>query len=168
MKNWDIEITKRVHEAGASTYRFWYALSVYGMWLYIAYFLFIWMLYSFSRYIALEFIVAVAGTFFLTWMLRNIVRRPRPKLFETSYVPWMNRYTFPSIHASTSFAFATALVLLSPPTFATGTMIMVASCAYGLALLITISRIMVGVHYASDLLAGLLLGIAVSAMVIAV
>jgi undecaprenyl-diphosphatase len=168
MENIDIEITRWVHDRGQKTYAFWYALSVYGMWLYVAYFLFLWPSNNFAMGDLKYLLIALPGVFVLVWLLRNIIRRPRPTLFKTSYVPWLNRYTFPSIHAATSFAFATSLFLLSYETFSGIFLSLIGLLLYGIALGITISRMMVGVHYASDLLVGALLGIGFSIMVMGI
>lgn len=61
-------------------------------------------------------------------------------------------YSFPSGHAAVSFAAATALADQNPG---------LALPAYGLAALISYSRMYNGLHYPSDLLAGALVGIGV-------
>jgi undecaprenyl-diphosphatase len=91
----------------------------------------------------------VAGTYALNTAIKQIVRRPRPQLPGLpALTSTPSTLSFPSAHASTSFAGAlsyTRLGLPAVPLFA---------LAKGLAL----SRLYLGVHYPSDILAGALLG----------
>jgi decaprenylphosphoryl-5-phosphoribose phosphatase len=95
----------------------------------------------------------VAASYGLNTAIKFVVRRPRPNLPGlgplTSTVTGLS---FPSAHATTSFAAARAYGTLVP-----------AAPLYALAVLIAISRIYLGVHYPSDLLAGALLGTALAA-----
>jgi membrane-associated phospholipid phosphatase len=91
----------------------------------------------------------VAGTFALNTTVKRIVRRPRPQLPGLpALTSTPTQLSFPSAHASTSFAGArvyTRLGLRAPP-------------LYALAVLLAASRLYLGVHYPSDILAGALLG----------
>lgn len=94
-------------------------------------------------------------------ILKNLVMRPRP--FDTiagleAIVPELESYSFPSGHACSSFAGAYAL------TRGCGKK---AGWVYVLAVLIAISRPYVGVHYVTDILAGALIGTALSATIYA-
>jgi len=85
-------------------------------------------------------------------LLKNIVARPRPYhavpgLFPLGALP--ADWSFPSGHACSSFAAATAMAL----TFGKK-----GAWCFVLAALIALSRIYVGVHYPSDVLAGALVG----------
>ncbi len=93
----------------------------------------------------------------ITFGLKNIVRRKRP--FEVlSNVNYdkskflLDRYSFPSGHSSMSFAMATSLTLRYPdkPILITG--------MYLYSTVISLGRIYLGVHYPSDVLAGMLIG----------
>lgn len=68
-------------------------------------------------------------------------------LFETP-----GNYSFPSGHTSTAFAAAAVLTRLGVPP----------AIAYGLAALVGITRLYVGVHFPSDVLAGAVLGLLIS------
>lgn len=89
-------------------------------------------------------------------VLKQLVARPRPFVMWPTIellIPQPHGYSFPSGHALSSFAAATALFLadrrLGIP-------------AYGLAILIALSRSYLFVHYPVDILTGALLGVVIS------
>jgi undecaprenyl-diphosphatase len=87
-------------------------------------------------------------------LLKNVVARPRP--FETIagltvLGGFPSGFSFPSGHASSSFAGASALA------FGFGKRGAIA--AYVVAALIAASRVYIGVHYPSDVLAGAVIGV---------
>lgn len=92
---------------------------------------------------------AVGGAYVLNTTLKLVVRRRRPQL--AGLPPLIGTPTglsFPSAHASTSFAGALAYSRLGLP----------AGPLYGLAGGLALSRVYLGVHYPSDVLAGAVLG----------
>ncbi len=82
--------------------------------------------------------------------------RDRPPLANPDPGPLVDlpaTYSFPSGHATVSFACATVLALAVPR---------LGLPLYALAALIALSRVYVGVHYPFDVLAGAVLGVAIA------
>jgi membrane-associated phospholipid phosphatase len=98
----------------------------------------------------------VAGAYALNTAIKLLVRRSRPRLAGLpALTDTPTQLSFPSSHASTSFAGALCYSRLGIP----------AVPLYGLAAGLSFSRLYLGVHHPSDVLAGALLGTAVGACV---
>lgn len=92
----------------------------------------------------------------LTVSLKKAIRRDRPHvLYDDVLDIYQIRsdYAMPSGHTSSAFATATSLTLLYPEWY-------VALPAYAWASAVGMSRIHLGVHYPTDVLAGAALGVA--------
>jgi membrane-associated phospholipid phosphatase len=96
---------------------------------------------------------AVAAAYALNTAIKPLAGRRRPELPglpPLSTTP--TKLSFPSAHASTSFAGALAYSRAGQPAVA----------LYALAVALSLSRVYLGVHHPSDVLAGALLGTAVA------
>ena len=92
----------------------------------------------------------------LTLLLKAVVERPRPFRALPQVDPLLHGTlgaSFPSGHAATSFAGATFLALAAPR---------LAPALFALAAAVAYSRVYVGVHYPLDVVAGAVLGAAVT------
>ena len=85
--------------------------------------------------------------------LKKTIKRDRPcDHFEdvTPQITPSDKFSLPSGHAAAAFVFATALTYYYPSLMLP---------AYGVASLIALSRVFLGVHYPTDILAGAALGL---------
>ena len=95
---------------------------------------------------------AVAGAYVANQATKLIVRRRRPELPGLpAVVSTHSRLSYPSAHSTTSFAGARSMSALVP-----------GAPLYALATAMALSRPYLGVHYPSDSLAGVALGLAVA------
>jgi len=86
----------------------------------------------------------------LNYAIKLAVRRPRPVLEGLPPLGGApSSLSFPSAHATSSFAVATAMVRVDPAMAA----------AFLVAIALSLGRPYLGMHYPSDVLAGALLGI---------
>jgi membrane-associated phospholipid phosphatase len=100
----------------------------------------------------LRAVAVVLAAYGLNYAVKLGVRRPRPELRGLPpLTPTVSRFSFPSAHATTSFAAARAYSGLLPP-----------FPLYEAAVLFGLTRPYLGVHYPSDVLAGAALGTAIA------
>jgi undecaprenyl-diphosphatase len=92
----------------------------------------------------------------LNYVIKAIVKRPRPVLEGLPPLGGApSSLSFPSAHATSSFAVATAMTRVEP----------IAALAFLLAITLSLGRPYLGMHYPSDVLAGALLGVALGLIV---
>ncbi len=136
--------------------RIWNWLARYAMYVFVIAVFASLALVPSSVWLSQLFLPA-AACYFATLLVQVVIRRPRPNALPHGFKLWIHTYSFPSAHSSASFACA---VLLSALAFvilpAVASMVLISS--FVLAMLIAVSRIIVGVHYPSDVIAGALLG----------
>lgn len=88
----------------------------------------------------------------LYWLVKNSLRRPRPQEAVPGFrslITASDQFSFPSGHSSGAFLLASSLLLVYGPT---------AAPMFLWAFSVALSRILLGVHFPGDTLAGALLG----------
>ena len=93
-------------------------------------------------------LASVVGTYLLNTAIKGVFRRARPAFDDLpALIATPTALSFPSAHASSSFAAARAYSAMLP-----------AAPLYATAAAMGLSRVYLGVHYPSDIAAGALLG----------
>ena len=104
--------------------------------------------------------VALLGSLLINnHLIKNLVQRPRPFVTFTDIkilIPTPSEFSFPSGHTSSSFAAASVFYRFLPKKAGIPAIV--------LAGLIGFSRLYVGVHYPTDVIAGMMMGIMLSYM----
>ena len=105
----------------------------------------------------LQVLAAMAMAFVLAHLGHYLIDRDRPFVIGlgTQWLPHAASHSFPSAHASVSFAFAVATALVARQWYWAMT-----ALALVVALLISWSRVYLGLHFPSDIVAGALVGVA--------
>lgn len=104
---------------------------------------------------AVSLLALLLSLIFTNGVLKHLVARPRPWLTVEGLVPLITEHdpnSFPSGHTSASFAAAAAWCRTLPRRWMKVTVVV-------LAAVMAFSRLYVGVHFPSDVLAGLLVGL---------
>jgi len=115
-----------------------------------------------GRYKHLEAIILISSIGFgavVTWCLKNILAISRP---DTQLVSALSEYAFPSGHTTMSVIFFFLIaIFIGSHVFNKYRDEFVFFCAFAV-ILIGISRLYLGVHWFSDVVGGLLLGLSIS------
>ena len=111
-------------------------------------------LYKGWRLSAVLLVVSTAGGAFLTTVLKAVFRRARPEIIDSGYTAGF--YSFPSGHATVAVGFYGALALILAYHLRGPARWAVVAVGAAVVLLIGFSRLYLGVHYPTDVLAGFL------------
>jgi undecaprenyl-diphosphatase len=116
-----------------------------------------WLLLKGRKADAAGLAVSVLSTGAVILLLKFFVHRMRPPL-EYQFFPDMAYYSFPSAHAGLSMAFFGFLAYLLLQTYSTLPRRILLICVPLIILLVGFSRLYLGVHFLSDVLAGFAIG----------
>jgi undecaprenyl-diphosphatase len=100
-------------------------------------------------------VVIAAGSAALPWLVKLIVARPRPT-FE--HLQQLSSLSFPSEHTTQAAAIYLTIAILLSKGLNRGLRELVVVLALLIAVVVAWSRVYLGVHYPSDVAAGLVLG----------
>ena len=106
------------------------------------------------RLSAVLLVVSTGGSVVLTTVLKGVFQRTRPDLFDSGYQA--SFYSFPSGHATVAVGFYGMLTVILAYRLRGAARWTVAACGLLVVLLIGFSRLYLGVHYPTDILAGYL------------
>ncbi len=154
---WDTNISLKIQKSFHPEFYFWSHLSELGLYLYG--FVMVGLLFVVDEISEVFYWVApVIIASGLALLLQFIIKRHRPPEDKTTYQLIIKTYSFPSAHSAASFAFATVLAYAFVNSSLEFWWIF-ALAFYLLALYISFSRVVVGVHYFLDVVAGCIIGI---------
>lgn len=105
---------------------------------------------------ALAVVLSLGGAMLLSYSIKALIARPRPPV---EHLQAVSGWSFPSNHATQASAFWLSLVLALKATNVSRRPVGVAAAAaLLLVVVVAASRVWLGVHYPSDVVAGALLG----------
>jgi undecaprenyl-diphosphatase len=106
------------------------------------------------RLSAVLLVISTGGSIVLTTVLKAVFQRTRPELFESGYEA--SFYSFPSGHATIAVGFYGMLTVILAYRLRGAARWAVTACGLLVVLLIGLSRLYLGVHYPTDIIAGYL------------
>lgn len=161
--HFDHHLSERIRAAGQTTLPLWIFLASHGMW---GFALVALVLVAMGRLPVLTILLPIVLTHALTLGLQQMVRRERPPIAVSKIVMWRRTPSFPSAHSAGSMACATAIgaAALSLGSFGIALTVAMLLLAVGVG----ISRIVVGVHYLTDVLVGFIFGTLVTGIFLSV
>ena len=98
---------------------------------------------------------ALGGQYLIVYLIKDSVDRPRPDLLRLT---GFSGSSFPSGHATAAAAGFAALAVVVGPTMGRWGRSLLGGAAAGLAVSVAMTRVALGVHWLTDVLAGLCLG----------
>jgi membrane-associated phospholipid phosphatase len=108
-----------------------------------------------SKSLPLFMLVVVAGQFALSNGIKYLVERARP---DISRLTGFSGTSFPSGHSTAASATLAAIALIATRNRSRRVKIAAAAIAAGLAVVVAATRVFLGVHWFTDVIAGLLIG----------
>ena len=132
-------------------------ITLFGDWYFSVFIILITLIFIKEKKYSIILGINYILSFILSFLTKIIISRPRPL---NSIIPYPDQYSFPSGHTLTSIAFYIMLYYLISKTinnkiFKNSLLILIVM----LLILIAFSRIYLGVHYFSDVIGGIILGI---------
>lgn len=116
---------------------------------------FVLMLRAGMRVEAAAVVLSLGGAMLISDAVKLLVARPRPPI---EHLQAVSGYSFPSGHATQASAFWFSLVLALRARAQPRTVRLAGAGAVLLVTAVALSRVYLGVHYPSDVIAGILLG----------
>jgi undecaprenyl-diphosphatase len=153
LRRWDLILTAALALPMSSRWRWLPAIGAHlgdgPLWFVLSAILLVWGVKS-VRGITLIALIAVLASTGVSTVIKYIVRRRRPQELTAFYTVKHDRYSFPSGHATRMGAIAVVVGHFVPT---------LAPISYALAAIVAVCRVIVGVHYVSDVAIGLLIGV---------
>jgi membrane-associated phospholipid phosphatase len=155
----DQKWTATIRAWGRPWYGFWKFMAAYSI---LGFVLLAILLAQTERLMFVHFTGVFVAAYVLASLLQIFIHRQRPNFEKlTGYKLWFQSYSYPSGHATMSAAAATSLSFMAnfiQLPFTGG----IIGGLIGLAFMIGISRIMVGVHYLADVVFGWIFGFVIA------
>ncbi len=113
---------------------------------------------SFWKQWAVVLVGCIGVLALLVFALKRAIRRPRPEGVWGMIYRRTDPHSFPSGHAARAFLIAIVATALGPA--------WLAAILWVWAPLVSVSRVAMGVHYVSDIIGGLILGLLAGALIV--